>query len=449
MKYNINKLSGSIVEIKVELGEEEIKNFVKEAEKQQANEERFKKILEGKSSASQEGGNSEFAGSLDERTLALAVSNSYVEIVEEEGLELVGAPEIKVEEYIPQKSLKYSLKVAVLPEISLGDYKALAKEIFSKELEEVKVGDKEIEDALSWLKHSRSKVEELDKPAQIGDFVEIEYDIFEPDGKKVFGKKDFFELGKGNYLAGFEENIVGLDKGAKKEFNLTIPADWGMKEWQGKEMKFLVKVNVVGKKIEPELNDDFAKSLGNFETIEDVKKSIKEGLEMEKKQAQIEKRRLAFLEKVSEGLKDLELPSVLLEAQIENDLAQIKSVAEQMGVSFEEYLKMMQKDEESLRKDLEGQAKRFILHSLILRKIAQENKVEAKEEEIQNYAQRLLLQYPPEAIKEAGWQKIYELAKERIAFAKTFELLENLSKQEEGEKEEAKESGWVENQEEK
>ncbi len=425
MKHITKKLSSSKIEIEVKLNNDELLSYWQEAEKDLANERRLKEAM-AKNGKIEAGKENEPESSLEDRALTKAISNSYLEIIEEESLEPIGQPEIQVKNYIPKETLNYIIKVSILPEIALPDYFEIARNIFKTE-ENIEVADKEIEDTLEWIRKSRSKVKELEKKAEIGDVVEIEYDVFDGDNKVVFNQKDLFELGKGSFPKGFEENIVGLDKGSKKEFKLTIQNGWGKEDWQGKEMKFLVKINLVGKKEEPELNDEFAKSLGNFSGISDLKKNVKEGLIMEKRNALKEKLRLKFLDEIVSKLEEIDLPEVLLNAQVENSFKQLVETSKSMGLTFEDYLKMIKKTEEEIRSELKEQASKYILHSLILRKVAKDNNITADEDEVKDYAQRLLSQYSPEVAKQIDPKQINEIAKERVVLAKTFEFLEKIS----------------------
>ena len=426
MNYKTNKLPKSLIEIEVNLGEEEMEKFWLEAKKALANEQRLEKAIGERGKNLPEEGSGK---SVDEKSLTIAVSESYLQVVKEIKEDLIGQPEVRVMKFIPKKELTYSVKVAVVPEIKLSDYASIAKEVFSRE-EKADVSEEEVDSALDWIRKSRIKVKELDKKAEIGDFVGIEYDVFDENGKKAFNGKDFFELGKGKYLLDFEKKIVGLGKGEEKKFELVIPKGFWENDWQGKKMKFSVRLNSVGEKVEPKLDDELAKSLGNFASLEDLKRNVREGLQAEKERNLAEKRRLDFLDRVAEGLGEIEIPDALVNSQVEGNVNQIKKMAEDMKLTFEDYLNLAKKDEKTLREELARQAERFIIHSLIMRKIAQENNIQAKEEEISEYSQKLISQYPSETVKKISPKDLYEISKERLVFAKSFSFLEELAKKE-------------------
>jgi trigger factor len=220
----------------------------------------------------------------------------------------------------------------VLSEIDLPDYKEVASKI---KVNEISVDEKEIEDTLNYLQKNRAKFITENRPAETKDFVEIIYQAEGiNDGKEV---NDKFILSEGGFMKDFENNLIGMRSGQEKEFMAKFPENNPRQDLAGKEVSFKVKMILVQKMELSEINDEFAKQLGNFQTVDELKKKIKENLTREKETRAKEKKRIAIIDGILKKT-DISLPAILVEGELDRMLARFKGNVSSMGHTFEEYL---------------------------------------------------------------------------------------------------------------
>lgn len=294
----------------------------------------------------------------------------------------------------------------------MPDYKNIASKIKKKE---VTVEEEEIEKSLKWLQQSRAKFSLKNAPAEKGDFIEIEYQI----NKQGSVLKDGFILGQGHFVPGFEENLIGLKSGEeKKDFILNQ---------SGKESKIDFKLNSVQKVEFPEINDQFARSLGDFENLDNLKNSIKNGIALEKERAEEQRRKQEILEEISKGT-EVEIPVILIENEKNKMLEDLKKlVLERLKFSWEEYLKKIKKTEKEILNSFEKEAQSKIKNFLILEEIGKREKIEVPEQEITEEVNKVLRHFPSvkEAEKNIGLdlQQFKEYTKIILRNNKIFEIL--------------------------
>ena len=294
----------------------------------------------------------------------------------------------------------------------MPDYKNIASKIKKKE---VTVEEEEIEKSLKWLQQSRAKFSLKNAPAEKGDFIEIEYQI----NKQGSVLKDGFILGQGHFVPGFEENLIGLKSGEeKKDFILNQ---------SGKESKIDFKLNSVQKVEFPEINDQFARSLGDFENLDNLKNSIKNGIALEKKRAEEQRRKQEILEKIGKET-EVEIPVILIENEKNKMLEDLKKlVLERLKFSWEEYLKKIKKTEKEILNSFEKEAQSKIKNFLILEEIGKREKIEVPEQEITEEVNKVLRHFPSvkEAEKNIGLdlQQFKEYTKIILRNNKIFEIL--------------------------
>ena len=294
--------------------------------------------------------------------------------------------------------------------MNLANYKGL-----KIKKNELKVEEKEIDKALDYLQKSRAKIITVNRPAKKGDRVEIDFEIRNTEIKIENGtsKNHPLILGEGKFLPGFEEKLERMKSGEEKEFSLKAPQNWPDKRIADKILDFKVKMNLVQERILAEINDEFAKSLGNFDSLNGLKNSIKDGLMQEKELKEKERIRLELIEKIADDSK-IDLPEDLINQELENMLNEFKASISVFGLDFERYLKELNKTTDDLRKEWKKQAEKRIKIGICLKAIADKEKIEASDEEVE---QRV-------GVENIDLNKSKEYTKNIIINEKVFELLE-------------------------
>lgn len=306
--------------------------------------------------------------------------------------------------------------------VKLPDYKKIASQFRKRKIE---VFEEEINQTLIWLQKSRAKFSLKNSPCQKGDWLEIEYCSPQiENGRKV---KDAFILGQAKFIPGFEENLEEMEAGEEKEFQLTFPENHYRKDLAGKKIDFKVKIKSVQRVEFPEINDQFAQNLGNFQNLEALKKSIREGINLEKEEKESQRIRQEILEKIAQNTK-IKTPEILVEEEKNRMLENLKKqIPHLFQMSFEDYLIKINQTEKGLRDSLSEEAQKRIKKPLILREIVKREKIEVSEKEVEERANKILREYPNLA-KELDPEKLKDYTKEVIRNEKVFQFLESLTK---------------------
>lgn len=234
-------------------------------------------------------------------------------------------------------------------------------------------------------------------------------------------------MGKGVFIPGFEENIIGMKENEEKKFTINFPGDYHEKSLAGKPAEFEVKLNLVQERQVPEINDEFAKMLGKFENLEALKKSIQDGMTKEKEIENREKRRSEFLEELIK-LTETQLPEVLVHQELHKMLSEFEIQLSQMGMDIQGFLEKMGKTQEDLEKEWEGQAQKRVKSALILEHIAKDQEIKVENEAIEAEMNKTLQYYKKEKDleKNIDMGRLYEYTKGLLMNEKTFEYLERL-----------------------
>lgn len=424
MTAEIKKLPESKVEIRVELGKEELAGYVSRAETELAQNITIEGFRPGKA-PKELIRNKVGEAKIREEALSLAIQSSLSEALRKESLDILEKVDFKIEENSPEK-LVYKATFQLFPDLQLGDYKSL-----SIKKNSVVVASTEISAVLEDVAKSRVVLTEVERPARKGDRVEVDFNI-KDEGKEIEGGKSEnhpIVLGDGNFVPGFEDNILGMKTGEAKTFKLKIPPDYYQKAIAGKELDFEVNLKKVEDRVLPKMDDDFAKTLGNFKTMEEVKDSIRQGLTMEKEAKEKDRVRIAILKKIGESTK-VEVPAVLIEKRTDVMIQDLDNELHQRGMELGLYLAQLKKTQDDLRKDWRPQAEEQVKMSLIARAIAKAESLKVEERDVDQEMRVILDQYvtrqpnSEEAVRNIDTGELKGKVHDMLLNEKVFDFLE-------------------------
>ena len=356
----------------------------------------------------------------------VALNDSFQKIVKEKNIKIIGNPQAKIEK-ISRSELEASIEVSILPEIKLPDYKKISKE---EEDKEIKVDKEEVEKTIERIQKSRAKFSKKSGCAKKGDQVEINCEI-RNGGVKIEGgdiRSQKFILGEWNFVPGFEEKLISMERGKNKKFSLKTPSDFWRKELQEKILEFDVEITDIFKVELPEINDDFAISLGKFKTLKELKENILKGIKEEKEKEEKERWKISVAEKVAKSI-DAEFPDILIEKERDRMLDELREKVKNMGLSFEDYLSRLKKPIDELKKDLIKEAEKKVKTYFSIYKIAETEKINVSDEEIEKEMSEIIKNYPNLSSEvETKKDNFKNYVKENILQRKVFEFLFSLRK---------------------
>lgn len=310
--------------------------------------------------------------------------------LEAEKLVPISQPQLDIKA-VDANGVELVFTFAVMPEVKLGDYKGL-----EYNLDEVAVSDEEVDAELNRMREQYAEVQTKDGAAAEGDTVNIDYEGFKDDVAFDGGKGTNYDLvlGSHSFIPGFEEKLVGVKAGEEKDLNLTFPENYHAKDLKGAAVVFKVKVNEVKTKVLPEVNDGFAKDVNaaGVETVADLKNMIRTRIEDGKKSQAENKADTALMDKLVENA-EIDLPEVLVEEEVNNQIQQLAQQISQYGMNFNQYLSMMGKKIEDVRAEYTDNATKTAKLRLILEDIAKVEALEPTEEDLENEYNNIAAQY--------------------------------------------------------
>ena len=314
-----------------------------------------------------------------EDTFNELVPDIYDETIKENNIDAVSRPQIDIQQMEKGKNLIFTAIVQVSPEVKIGKYKGI-------ELNKIEynVSDEDIEHELGHMQEKNSRLITIeDRPVEIKDIAVIDFEGF-VDGEAFKGgkaEKHELEIGSNTFIPGFEDQIIGMKVDEEKDINVKFPEEYFSKDLAGKDATFKVKLHEIKKKEFPKLDDEFAKDVSEFDTLEELKNSIKEKIQTENdSRAKYELEENA-IKTVCENT-PIDIPSAMIENEIENMMQDIKVRLSYQGLNIEQYLKMINKTEEDMRNEFKEQAERAVKSRLVLEAVAKAEKIENSEEEI-------------------------------------------------------------------
>ena len=301
------------------------------------------------------------------------------DVVKENNLEIVSRPDIEVKQIEKGQDLIFTAIMQTKPEPKLGKYKGIEiKKI------EYNVTDDDVKHELEHMQEHNSRLISVDdRPVKKGDIATIDFEGF-VDGVAFEGGKaesHELEIGSNTFIPGFEDQIVGMKIDEEKDINVKFPEEYFSKDLAGKDAVFKVKVHEIKKKELPKLDDEFAKDVSEFDTLKELKESIKEKKKVENEQRATYETQEAAIKAVIAGM-NLEVPTGMIELETENMLKDMENRLSYQGLKFDQYLKMMGKTREEVQKEYEPQAIDAIKSRLAIEALVKAEKIEVKEEEI-------------------------------------------------------------------
>ena len=315
------------------------------------------------------------------------------EAVKENNLEVVSRPDIEVTQIEKGKDLIFTAIMQTKPEAKLGKYKGIEiKKI------EYNVSDEDIEHELSHMQEHNSRLISVeDRPVESGDITTINFEGFVNGEAFEGGKAENYdlEIGSNSFIPGFEDQIIGMKLEEEKDIKVTFPEEYFSKDLAGKEATFKVKVNEIKKKELPKLDDEFAKDVSEFDTLKELKEDIKAKKEKQNKEREKYETQDAVIKAVCENIK-VDIPSGMVETEVENMVKDIENRLSYQGLKLDQYLQMMGKTEEEMKKEYEPQAIEAIKSRLALEAVIKEEKIEATEKEIEEKMKEMAKNYGKE-----------------------------------------------------
>ena len=322
-----------------------------------------------------------------DEAINIAMPDAYVAAVSEEKLEPVGYPEVELLS-VSKDGFSFKATVYVYPEVTLGQYKGL-----SAPKGEVKVTEEDIQERLNQLAERNTRMLGVDRPVENGDVANIDFEGFLDNKPFDGGKGENFdlEIGSGSFVPGFEEQLAGMAAGEEKDIDITFPEDYHA-DLAGKAVVFHVKVNAVKRKEVPALDDEFAKDVSEFDTLEELKKDIEAKIAADRQNAVDHAFEEALMEQVAEGIQ-CDVPQPMVDEQARRFVENLKMQIQQQGIPYEQYLKLARLDDESVMAQAQTPALRQVRLDLALEALAKAEGVEVSDEEIEAEYERAAGQY--------------------------------------------------------
>ncbi len=313
------------------------------------------------------------------------IETTYRDAIRENDLIPLAQPDLDAPVIELGQPYTYVARVAVQPPVELGDYHSIRVERPSTD-----VTDQDVNDVLERVRQDQAMWLPADRPAQSGDKVTV-------DLKLTVGDRDISDLHDNEFeltdersgiFSGMDQHIVGLSEGESKEFTTTIPEDYANSELAGKEAQYAVTVKAVKYRELPELDDELAKSVGEYETLDDLRTAIRDQLQRQKESDARRELRESVVKAVSDQAK-VEVHPVLVHEEVHTMIDETKRMLEQSRISFEQYLAMTQKSEEQHEEELEPEARERVKRDLVLDAVAEAEHIQVSDDEV------------------AGWLELY------------------------------------------
>ena len=319
----------------------------------------------------------------------------YTTAIVDQQLKAVGSPSVSNMDTPDEGGVVLTIETELYPEVTLGQYKGI--EVPKRE---VKVEESEVDAEVNRMAERNARIETVDRAAQMGDTVVIDFEGFE--GGKPFqgGKAEDYSLtlGSGSFIPGFEEALVGAVAGEERDVNVTFPENYNAKELAGKPAIFKCKVHEVKESIKPELDDEFAKDVSEFDTLDALKNDIRERF-TKSREEQNERAFESSAVQLAAANMTCNVPACMIDEQVDHQIEQFAYQLQSQGMKMEDYTKMIGGDLSSLRQSMRPMAEQTVRSDILLSEIARAENLEVTDEEVEEELKKLAEQYQMELDK--------------------------------------------------
>ena len=351
-----------------------------------------------------------------------AINETYAEAMKESGLDIVSRPEITIEQIEKGKAFIYTASVAVKPEVTLGQYKGIEVEKADAEVKE-----EDVETELKRVQNQNARlISVTDRPVAKDDQVVIDFDG-SVDGKAFDGGKaeDYpLTIGSHAFIDTFEDQLIGKNIGEECEVNVTFPQEYHAKELAGKPAVFKVKIKEIKVRELPELNDEFASEVSDFETLEEYKKDVEAKIAERKQKAAATENENRVVDKVVEGA-SMEIPDRMIDGQVENMIQDTARRMQSQGLDLQQYLKYTGMTLDQMKEQARPQAIKRIQTRLVLEAVAKAENIQISDEKLDEEIGKMAQSYQMEADKLKSYmtEQDKDQMKEDLAVQEAVDLL--------------------------
>ncbi len=395
MSVQVEKLEKNMAKLTIEVSSEEFEKAIAKAYKKNKNKISMPGFRKGKAPRAMIE-KMYGKGVFYEDAANSIIPDAYADAAKESELEIVAQPEIDVTQIESGKPFIFTATVALKPEVTLGEYKGI-----EVEKKEVEVTDEEVDTEINRVRESNARMIDIDdRAAQDGDTGVIDFDGY-VDGKQFEGGKaeDYsLVLGSHSFIDNFEEQLEGKNIGEDVTVNVTFPENYQAEELQGKPAEFKVKIKEIKVKELPELDDDFAQDVSNFDTIAEYKEDLKKKLAENKEEALKREREETVIGKIIENAQ-MDIPEQMVEAQTRQMTQEFAQRLSSQGLSIDQYMQFTGLTPQKMIEELKPQALKRIQSRLVLEAVVAAENIETSEDELNKEIENMASMYQMEVDK--------------------------------------------------
>ena len=421
MSVQVENLEKNMVKLTIEVPAEELEKAIDAAYKKQKNQISIPGFRKGK-----------VPRAMVEKMYGVEVfyedaantlmQQNYPSAVEESGVDIVSRPSIDVVQIEKGKPFIYTAEVAVRPEVTLGKYMGVTVTKI-----DTSVSDDEVAEALEQQRNNNARtISVTDRPVAVGDTAVIDFEGF-VDGVAFEGGKGEnhpLEIGSHTFIDNFEDQLVGKNAGDEVEVNVTFPEQYQAADLAGKPATFKVKINEIKAKELPELDDEFAQDVSEFDTLAEYKESLKKNLEEKKENEAKRTKEDEAVQKIIDKTK-MDIPEAMIDTQCETMIEEFAQRIAQSGLSMDQYLQFSGLTVDGLKEQVRPEALSRIQASLVLEQIAKDENIEVSDDDVNAEIEKMAASYGMEAdkLKEYMGDAEKESMKKDLAINKAVELV--------------------------